>query len=369
MIRIGDSATCSLAMVTPESRVVETRRYLITKTQWYEIARKCIAEKKFLILTICIGFSDRLEYMPTETQWRSIVEDSIVKLLALGGNLHNCRIDIINEPMKYTDKSTYIYLVNLAHNQIKGRLPVGAGCEEFVLAQAKGDMYQHLVRYGNFEVLVIHLQGSCSNEVETTKWTNYALNLATSYKKKLDCNEANYSNVATSKGYEKLKMQLKYAEKIGCSNFPVVFLNLDQKAFSQDTDKWKFLSFKVNGRLRSPYWNDFKNIIEAKAPKPNIQEVFYMYGIEINYVKIGSKNEETRAVQQIMLDEGYNLSPYGADGIYGSVTKAAIEKWQADNKLKVDGWVGKETWQWIFENIETGMLRFMQMIARTGRYK
>ena len=94
-----------------------------------------------------------------------------------------------------------------------------------------------------------------------------------------------------------------------------------------------------------------------------------VYGIEINYVKPGCHNEECRAVQQVMLDEGYDLSPFGADSWYGTVTEDAIRKWQEDNGLTVDGIVGKETWQWIFENIETGMLRFMQMLARTGRYK
>jgi len=69
------------------------------------------------------------------------------------------------------------------------------------------------------------------------------------------------------------------------------------------------------------------------------------------------------------MDNGYDLSPYGADGIYGSVTEKAIKQWQTDAGLKIDGVIGKDTWQYIFENCKNGMLRFLQYLARTGRYK
>ena len=273
-IRIGSSCVLSMNMIRPECKVVETRHFLDVPTQWYEIATKCIAEKIFLIVTLCIDKNGKLEYIPSESQWRNFVEDSTVKLLSLGANWNNCRIDLVNEPCKYIDKSTYAYLVNLAHNQINGRLPVGAGCEEFVTAQAKGDMYPHLLRYGNFETLVIHIQGSCLAEDACSRWTNLALNWATSYKKKLDCNEANYFSINTDSGYKGLLMNLKYAEKVGCANFPMVFINLDRSAFSGISsnilDGWERLAFFVNGKQHSNYWNDFKNIIESKAPVPNI---------------------------------------------------------------------------------------------------
>ena len=98
-------------------------------------------------------------------------------------------------------------------------------------------------------------------------------------------------------------------------------------------------------------------------------EVIEVYGIEINLVKPGCHNEETRAVQQIMLDEGYDLGEWGADSWYGECTEAAIRKWQTDNSLRVDGIVGSQTWNWIIANIPTGATRFVQMLARTGVYK
>jgi hypothetical protein len=91
----------------------------------------------------------------------------------------------------------------------------------------------------------------------------------------------------------------------------------------------------------------------------------FMEGFELLLVKPGSKNEETRAIQQIVNDEGAD-PPLVEDGIYGSKTKAAILKWQTENGLVVDGIVGKQTWQWILEEIPSGQLRFNQMLVRKG---
>jgi len=128
----------------------------------------------------------------------------------------------------------------------------------------------------------------------------------------------------------------------------------------EDDDK---MSYNWNYNPMSSYWGDMLNFINEKKSKELIDM------IELNYVKYGSHNEETRAVQQIMIDEGYNLGSWGADGIYGAKTKEAILKWQTDNNLKVDGIVGKETWQWIIGNIKTGMIRFLQLLVRKASFR
>lgn len=358
-IRIGGSAAFSLAMITPESRVEETRRYLLNPTQWYEISAKCIAEKKFLILTICIGFSDKLEYMPDENQWRSIIEDSTVKLLSVGGNRHNCRIDIINEPEKYCTKEKQAWLINIAHSQINGRLIMGAGCSEL----NQQERYQYISSHSTFEVLVIHIQGACDTEVKTSYYTNIAKNLAVSYKRGIDCNEANYSNVATSKGFERLKMQIRYAEKIGCPDICIAFLDLDQSAFSVNTDKWTFLSFKVNGKLRSPYWNDFVNIINSRAPIPNIKIPIIISedDMKLKVLKVGSKGNQVLWLQEI-LAYSYGIDNEGGfDGIYGTKTFDQVKTYQANNGLTQDGLVGKNTMFKLIEKSITPEKWFMRL--------
>lgn len=364
MIRIGSS--CALNRNMAIGKVVETRSFIGSSSKCWEVADYCIANKIYLIFTPCINRNDMSGHDPTEAEWRQIIENTCQMLQVRGGNKNNCRLSIINEPMKYISKERYAQLINIAYSQVAGRFLVGAGNEEFLTAQAKGNMYQYILVNCQFDILDIHVQGSCDTADKTEFWCNTARSWTT---KPIDCTEAFYADIATSKGWELLKAQQYHTERIGCENFCMVFTNLDRSMFPWDTSSWDKLCFKINGILRSNYWAQWKILTDNKAPVPNIKEVFEMYGIEINYVKPGCHNEECRAVQQIMLDEGYDLSPYGADSWYGTVTEDAIRKWQEDNDLKVDGWVGKETWQWIMENINTGTIRFMQMIARTGRYK
>lgn len=57
--------------------------------------------------------------------------------------------------------------------------------------------------------------------------------------------------------------------------------------------------------------------------------------------KIGSRGEEVRQIQTALRDLGYFDSKI--DGIYGTITKKAVERFQKDYGLKVDGIAGKNT--------------------------
>mgnify|MGYP002525210335 CR=1 FL=1 len=61
-------------------------------------------------------------------------------------------------------------------------------------------------------------------------------------------------------------------------------------------------------------------------------------------LKCGSKGNYVVILQKKLLTLGYKLPKYGSDGSFGSETEAAVKQFQADNKLKVDGIVGKNTW-------------------------
>ena len=56
---------------------------------------------------------------------------------------------------------------------------------------------------------------------------------------------------------------------------------------------------------------------------------------------VGSRGEEVKKLQQTLKDSGYDVG--NVDGIYGQKTKEAVEKYQKDNGLKVDGIAGAET--------------------------
>lgn len=58
----------------------------------------------------------------------------------------------------------------------------------------------------------------------------------------------------------------------------------------------------------------------------------------------GSSGEYVTLMQTKLIQRGYDLNPYGADGKFGAKTESAVRKFQADNGLVVDGICGRNTW-------------------------
>jgi hypothetical protein len=48
--------------------------------------------------------------------------------------------------------------------------------------------------------------------------------------------------------------------------------------------------------------------------------------------------------QTRMIERGWSLAPYGADGYYGDVTANVARQFQAEKGLAVDGLIGTQTW-------------------------
>lgn len=64
----------------------------------------------------------------------------------------------------------------------------------------------------------------------------------------------------------------------------------------------------------------------------------------------GSSGEYVTLMQTKLIQRGYNLSPYGADGKFGKTTETAVKDFQRDNGLTADGICGVKTWN----ALETG---------------
>lgn len=67
----------------------------------------------------------------------------------------------------------------------------------------------------------------------------------------------------------------------------------------------------------------------------------------VKTLKRGSKGEEVRKVQKLLLERGYKLPKYGADGDFGAETEKAVKQFQLDWGLKQDGIVGPETLKYL----------------------
>jgi len=58
----------------------------------------------------------------------------------------------------------------------------------------------------------------------------------------------------------------------------------------------------------------------------------------------GSKGEYVQAAQTMLMQKGYDLGKWGADGDFGSQTEKAVKQFQQDHGLKADGVIGADTW-------------------------
>ena len=54
-------------------------------------------------------------------------------------------------------------------------------------------------------------------------------------------------------------------------------------------------------------------------------------------------NWYVEVMQEDLIDLGYDLSPYGADGYFGNKTTIAVKSFQSSHGLDADGYVGNQT--------------------------
>ena len=97
---------------------------------------------------------------------------------------------------------------------------------------------------------------------------------------------------------------------------------------------------KVNGK-----WIDPKPYLDADYTTKGEKTVT----VEMTVLTKGSKGEEVKTLQRLLLALGYDLKGYGADGSFGNATDEAVRKFQKANGLAVDGSVGKNTWSKILK--------------------
>jgi hypothetical protein len=286
-IRIGPSWVLSPSGV--DGYVSEIRRHWFENPYWdYRGAiKKCIDNNIYVIFNQCLGYNKTAphpEYLPSEWEWRTRIEENVRILQSLGATKNSAEISLINEPTKFFRKENgyggvddLIWFVNIAHDQISGRFKLGAGNMEYYDSFILGDWYGNLASKGHYEIDHIHIQNSCDTEAHTKQYTDYAINLANKYGREISCTEAMHTSWDMSgSDYQKLIMQLSYAEKIGCKNFCIICLNLDTQAAGQELDLSKLGEkpcFKINGIDRSKgNYDNLINTANSKHPIPNIEE-------------------------------------------------------------------------------------------------
>ena len=66
--------------------------------------------------------------------------------------------------------------------------------------------------------------------------------------------------------------------------------------------------------------------------------------VEVSILKKGSKGNEVKSMQILLIGYGFSCGSYGADGSFGSATDTALRAFQKANGLSVDGICGPKTW-------------------------
>lgn len=68
----------------------------------------------------------------------------------------------------------------------------------------------------------------------------------------------------------------------------------------------------------------------------------------------GDKGPKIVELQNRLMALGYDLPAYGADGDFGDETMTAVENFQRDNNILMDGVVGDTVWNKMFSTSATG---------------
>lgn len=94
----------------------------------------------------------------------------------------------------------------------------------------------------------------------------------------------------------------------------------------------------VKTRLKDRPWKWW-----GKHPNISYEEP-QRVAVELSVLKKGSKGDEVKTAQRLLLAEGYELGKWGADGDFGAKTYAVVKEYQSARGLKADGVIGKDTW-------------------------
>lgn len=96
------------------------------------------------------------------------------------------------------------------------------------------------------------------------------------------------------------------------------------------------IATKVNARLGT--------IVEEKPAEQVPEKVEAPVKCDLPELYRGSQGKSVRALQILLIGNGCSCGSYGADGDFGSATKAAVVRYQIQNGLEDDGVVGPKTW-------------------------
>ena len=67
------------------------------------------------------------------------------------------------------------------------------------------------------------------------------------------------------------------------------------------------------------------------------------YSLQLSNVRLGDRSNYVRAIQHLLIGNGFDCGETGADGIFGAQTEKAVRSFQTSSSIAADGIVGRNT--------------------------
>lgn len=83
---------------------------------------------------------------------------------------------------------------------------------------------------------------------------------------------------------------------------------------------------------------------EAVSEPVKVEKTNSACTLNVDVLRKGDKGEAVKALQILLIGNGYSCGSHGVDGSFGSATDQAVRAYQKANGLTVDGIVGTNTW-------------------------
>lgn len=110
-------------------------------------------------------------------------------------------------------------------------------------------------------------------------------------------------------------------------------------------DMWQYTaSGRITGIAGSVDLNECYRDFPAEMKAANNQKDQEVEEVVLNVLSKGDTGSQVRALQILLIGNGYDCGGFGADGTFGSGTETSVRAYQGAKGLRVDGIVGNRTW-------------------------
>ena len=264
----------------------------------------------------------------------------------------------LNEPRKWLDDNTTGIYTKFAYNSLTplqhSKIKFSVGNEEYFVS-----LFQHLgnIFRGKLNVMFgAHLLSSMGDWDNPRKYfarISDWKNLADSYGLGILNIEGGswFESYCTYEGHNINKDIIRISKQTGywASNIVVIDNNNIPKyrrlGYRKYNNEYTQIISEPMMNKSTSYFQDLMNFIKREGQKVPIPEPIIISedDMQLKLLKYGSKGNQVKWLQKILLRDYQVPNPSGIDGVFGKDTEKQIRDWQEEKELKIDGIVGVDT--------------------------